>query len=231
MEWILYAVIAIMIVLFFVVKKPVKDAPQKKEAVLPYKKRDDFLSVAELSFYRTLGTFLQNKAIVCPKVAVKEIVFVPKGVGKEYMKFLNWISKKHVDFVLCDAVTMQVVCAVELDDKSHQKEARKERDEFIDRVFETAKIPLFHIPAKNGYTAGDFDAILNCLTVQTLPAVAEPEPKDSEAETIQPKDSVPLCPKCGVPMLKRKATKGANAGKEFYGCSNYPKCREVRQIL
>lgn len=36
-----------------------------------------------------------------------------------------------------------------------------------------------------------------------------------------------LCPKCNIPMVLRKATKGQNAGKEFYGCVNYPKCKEV----
>lgn len=38
------------------------------------------------------------------------------------------------------------------------------------------------------------------------------------------------CPRCGATMVKRKATKGENAGKEFYGCSNYPKCRGIVQI-
>lgn len=34
-----------------------------------------------------------------------------------------------------------------------------------------------------------------------------------------------LCPRCGAPMVKRTATKGPNAGKGFYGCSNFPRCR------
>lgn len=42
--------------------------------------------------------------------------------------------------------------------------------------------------------------------------------------------SVTLCPKCGAPMVKRRATKGENAGKEFWGCSKYPHCRGIIQI-
>jgi Zn-finger domain associated with topoisomerase type I len=34
-----------------------------------------------------------------------------------------------------------------------------------------------------------------------------------------------LCPKCGAAMIRRKAAKGPNAGRDFYGCSNYPKCK------
>lgn len=42
--------------------------------------------------------------------------------------------------------------------------------------------------------------------------------------------TVILCPKCKAPMILRKAVKGPNAGNEFYGCSNYPKCRGIVQV-
>ena len=37
----------------------------------------------------------------------------------------------------------------------------------------------------------------------------------------------PICPKCGARMVLRTAARGPNAGGQFYGCANYPKCREV----
>ena len=39
-----------------------------------------------------------------------------------------------------------------------------------------------------------------------------------------------ICPKCGKILVLRTANKGANAGKQFYGCSGFPKCRYVRNI-
>lgn len=39
-----------------------------------------------------------------------------------------------------------------------------------------------------------------------------------------------LCPKCGSPMILRIAKKGDRAGKPFYGCSSYPKCRGIINI-
>lgn len=39
-----------------------------------------------------------------------------------------------------------------------------------------------------------------------------------------------LCPKCKAPMVLRVSKKGANIGKEFYGCSNFPKCRGIVDI-
>jgi len=38
------------------------------------------------------------------------------------------------------------------------------------------------------------------------------------------------CSKCGSPMVKRTAKRGANAGNQFWGCSTYPKCRNVISI-
>ncbi len=35
------------------------------------------------------------------------------------------------------------------------------------------------------------------------------------------------CPQCGAEMVLRTARRGANAGNQFWGCSNYPKCRQV----
>ncbi len=38
------------------------------------------------------------------------------------------------------------------------------------------------------------------------------------------------CPKCGSDLIIRTATRGANAGNKFYGCSNYPKCKYIENI-
>ena len=38
------------------------------------------------------------------------------------------------------------------------------------------------------------------------------------------------CPKCNGKLILRTATKGANAGNQFYGCSNYPKCKYIKNI-
>ncbi len=36
------------------------------------------------------------------------------------------------------------------------------------------------------------------------------------------------CPKCGAALIRRTACRGANAGRSFFGCSGYPKCRYTR---
>ena len=39
-----------------------------------------------------------------------------------------------------------------------------------------------------------------------------------------------FCPKCGGHMVMREVKKGDNAGKQFWGCSNYPRCRGIVNI-
>ena len=64
------------------------------------------------------------------------------------------------------------------------------------------------------------------------PAQAEVLPAVEETKTpgpIIPTGDV-VCPKCGAAMVRRKATRGANVDKEFFGCSTFPKCRGIINI-
>jgi restriction system protein len=65
----------------------------------------------------------------------------------------------------------------------------------------------------------DGDKLLKIIN-GTIPAVT-PSEQDTSI------DSSPLCPRCNSPMVKRTARQGSNAGKEFWGCSQFPKCRQV----
>ena len=39
-----------------------------------------------------------------------------------------------------------------------------------------------------------------------------------------------ICAQCGADMVLRTATRGERKGKKFWGCSNYPKCRNVINV-
>ena len=39
-----------------------------------------------------------------------------------------------------------------------------------------------------------------------------------------------ICPRCGKELVLRTARRGENAGKQFYGCSGYPRCRYVKNV-
>jgi restriction system protein len=59
-------------------------------------------------------------------------------------------------------------------------------------------------------------------------APAAPAAKASSTALPAPTTSSPLCPVCQSSMVRRKARKGANAGSQFWGCSQFPVCRGTR---
>lgn len=55
---------------------------------------------------------------------------------------------------------------------------------------------------------------------------------DNEKESITENNFTEhVCPKCGGKLILRTAKKGDNIGKQFYGCSNYPKCRYIEDLF
>ena len=54
-------------------------------------------------------------------------------------------------------------------------------------------------------------------------------PNKATIETAN-EDTDSKCPECGAPLVERSAKRGARAGKKFYGCSTFPKCRFIRNI-
>ncbi len=58
-----------------------------------------------------------------------------------------------------------------------------------------------------------------------LQMIAETEPNVRTQIDKLLNDTTKLCPKCESPMVLRTASKGANEGGKFWGCSTYPKCR------
>ena len=39
--------------------------------------------------------------------------------------------------------------------------------------------------------------------------------------------STPTCPQCYVKLVKRESSKGRNTGGYFWGCVNYPRCKQT----
>lgn len=69
---------------------------------------------------------------------------------------------------------------------------------------------------------------------EELAAEAKNETRIQE-ETVGEKPAVKnddnlVCPRCGGQLILRTAKKGDNAGNQFYGCSNFPKCRYIQNL-
>ncbi len=207
------------------------DAAQTQAIEFPYRLRDNFLSPAELSFYGVLKDAVNGRAAISAKVGLNDVFYVKTEDQSRFRVYTNKIDRKHVDFLICDPTTMHPLVGIELDDKSHQRSDRQARDEFVDQVFKASGLPILHIPAKRSYVVAEVAAqIAPFLGVTATPSVASvPIRAEMPAKTTTSvsQTEVPSCPKCGSAMILRTAKSGANAGNQFWGCSNYPTCRAM----
>lgn len=79
-----------------------------------------------------------------------------------------------------------------------------------------------HVQKAKDYTEKYRSIIANPSSDVTGDVTAE----SKKEKTNQPEAKL-VCPKCGAPMVKRKARRGDYIGNEFYGCSRYPQCRGI----
>lgn len=221
-------------------KKSVEYLPPDQEPdpePLPYCLRDDFLSPAEKSFYHVLKSMMGSTFTICTKVSLADIFFVVRP--NENKSAYNRINRKHVDFLICEPNEMKPLFAVELDDSSHDRPDRMERDAFVDDVFEAAELPVLHIPVKASYNTNELGSLFRKALEQSgflkKAATQKNDPQQQildenrklSEKNIDGQSAVPRCPKCDTPMVLRIAKNGNQPGRKFYGCSNYPKCRMI----
>lgn len=57
-----------------------------------------------------------------------------------------------------------------------------------------------------------------------------PSDRADRTDPTDKKQELPLCPKCGKPMVVRTAKQGKNTGSQFLGCSGYPECKGTGSI-
>ena len=78
--------------------------------------------------------------LICPKVRLWDMIEPRKGSSNK-KELENKIRSKHVDFVLVDP-ELNVIGVLELDDSTHDREDRKQRDSFVRDALEGAGITM-----------------------------------------------------------------------------------------
>jgi len=131
----------------------------------PYEKNEHLLSIAENNFYQILNKIAENSnTIIETKVRLEDLIKVP-FYTPNYWGLRNRIKSKHIDFVLCDKGRISPLIAIELDDSSHNKPDRIERDNFVDEALHGAGLPILHIRVQQFYNQYEIEKqILDKMT-------------------------------------------------------------------
>ena len=220
-------IIIVVLAIIAVIVAALKNQGSAGKQGYPYRINDPFLSKAELSFFGVLRQAVGDKAIVLAKVRIADVLATKKGLNNSQRQTaFNKIQSKHFDFVICSSDSAKVLVAVELDDSSHNSKAQIKRDAFVNNAAEAASLPLLRIPAKNAYPIAQLKEQL----APYLGITVGPTPEQPAVSNEAPPSQSPACPKCGSVMVRRQGKTGTLAGKEFWGCQQYPRCRSVLPI-
>jgi hypothetical protein len=135
--------------------------------------RAEFLSPAETEFFRCIVQIYGSMAIVSPKVRLLDLAKPNEALGRRESKVaLNRVSAKHVDFALLRPDDLSVFGVVELDDRSHQRKSRVERDDFVDDVLRQAGIPVCRVKFRWRYDPDVLCRQLNEAFAPSLPEIS-----------------------------------------------------------
>lgn len=81
--------------------------------------------------------------------------------GQEWKYAFSHINGKSVDYVLCNRTSLEPTYAIELDDDTHDKPNRRERDTEVERIFEAANLPLVRFKNKDVSEGDIIQALAN----------------------------------------------------------------------
>ena len=228
MDWVVIALFIVVTVAIVIVKLTQKQG--KKAIDYPYKKIDVLFSPAERSFLAVLNQAVGENAKVFGKVRVADVISPIKGISRsEWQKAFNKISGKHFDYLLCDKNDLSVLCAIELNDSSHNSKKRKDRDKFLEGACQSANVPLIQVSVRATYSINE---IRHSIAAYLPRSQSQSTTQESIVSDVvqQPQEIDKICPKCSSKMVKKTAKKGKNIGNEFWACSAFPKCRHIEAI-
>lgn len=141
----IYIVVAFVILLFidFATRKLFtnKESAEIKKSTYRYFAKNTIMTERENKFFKQLNEILDNKWFVIPQVHLSALLN-HKVKGQNWKAAFRHINGKSVDYVLLSKETMKPICAIELDDSTHNYKNRVERDAEVERIFAEAKLPL-----------------------------------------------------------------------------------------
>lgn len=108
-----------------------------------YSRREYLMTSNERQFYKSLFNAVGRKYLIFPQIHL-DALFRYNLKNQYHQAAFRAVQRYSVDYVLCDP-NFYIVCAIELDDSTHQKLERQARDEAVERVFLRANLPLIRV--------------------------------------------------------------------------------------
>ena len=132
---------------------------QTKKSQYKYYAKPYVMTSRENECFKILNEIFGSKWFVVPQVHLSALLDY-RVKGQNWNAAFRHINGKSVDFVLIGKESYKVICVIELDDSTHNKPERKERDVEIERIFNQAKIPLARISKFEAMTKAELAKVI-----------------------------------------------------------------------
>jgi len=126
-----------------------------------YRRIKHLFTPTEKNFYFSLVKAVDKQFVIFGKVRIADVLTPDMKKSKKWWRAFVKISSKHLDYVLCHPADLSVFCAIELDDRSHQRQDRRKRDVFVNHACENAGLPLLRFTAKRNYDVDKVREMIN----------------------------------------------------------------------
>ena len=138
--------ILIFIIIILIIERIINNKPKEEKQVNNkinysslYNKKEYIMTTEELKFYKLLKSITNKYSlIIFTQVSLYAVI------KSNNIKDFNKIKSKSIDYVITDNNGKIKFC-IELDDTTHLKENRQERDIFINELFNQLEIKLLRI--------------------------------------------------------------------------------------
>lgn len=158
--YILAGIIIALVIALAVLKAVVERGEEREKPKYRYIRKQFFLTRAEHECYDALVAAVGDKYHVFAQVHLPTILD-NKVKGQDWRAALAHINRKSVDFVLCDKAYISPKLAIELDDKSHERPDRQERDREVERILSEAGVPLLRLENKGRFDSQELAQRIN----------------------------------------------------------------------
>lgn len=130
-----------MVVIIYVATMALSNKQVQQKNIYQFQAKEHFMTKSESEFFRMLDKVASDRYYIFPQAHLSAILD-HKVTGQNWKYAFRHINGKSVDYVLCDRETLKPVYAVELDDPTHEYPDRQERDHEVERILQSAGIPL-----------------------------------------------------------------------------------------
>jgi hypothetical protein len=121
-----------------------------------------FVSNAEGDFFRVLRQVVGDRGHVLAQVSLRQLIWFPgnnhSNPGRQTWQ--NKVAAKSVDFVVCDPASLWPKLVIELDEPSHARPERQNRDEEVEAILDAAGLPIVRVLTSRSYDTRELETAI-----------------------------------------------------------------------